>query len=118
VRQVLFNLLGNACKFTRAGTITLSARRDGDAGAEQLVFAVSDTGVGMTAEQLAAVFREFEQGDPSVERTYGGTGLGLAISRHLCRLMGGDLTAESAPGRGATFTAVLPADVERTLPSA
>jgi signal transduction histidine kinase len=118
VRQVLFNLIGNACKFTSAGTIAISGRRDGDPGAEQVVFEVSDTGVGMSPEQLAAAFREFEQGDPSVAHTYGGTGLGLSISRHLCRLMGGELTADSAPGRGTTFRAVLPADVERALPSA
>ena len=118
VRQVLFNLLGNACKFTKIGTVTLEARRDGDPGAEQIVFAVSDTGIGMTAEQLGAAFREFEQGDPSVAGTYGGTGLGLAISRRLCRLMGGELTAASTPGRGTTFRAVLPADVERALASA
>ena len=118
LRQVLFNLLGNACKFTRDGVVTVSGRRvAGDAG-EQLVLTVADTGVGMTAAQLAALFREFEQGDPAVERAYGGSGLGLAISRRLCRLMGGDLTAESEPGRGATFTAVLPADAATAAPTA
>jgi signal transduction histidine kinase len=118
VRQVLFNLIGNACKFTRGGTVSITARRAGDPGAEQLVFTVADTGVGMSPEQLATVFREFEQGDPSVAHAYGGTGLGLAISRRLCRLMGGELAAESTLGSGTTFRAVLPVDAEPALPSA
>jgi signal transduction histidine kinase len=111
VRQVLFNLLGNACKFTRDGTITLSARRVADGADEHLVFAVTDTGVGMTREQLAVAFSEFEQGGPGAVRVEGGTGLGLAISQRLCRLMGGDLIGESEPGRGTTFRAVLPAEI-------
>jgi len=108
VRQVLFNLLGNACKFTRGGTITLSAQRVADGDEARVVFAVADTGVGMTSEQLASAFREFEQGGPTAQHAEGGTGLGLAISQRLCRLMGGDLLAESAPGRGSTFRAVIP----------
>jgi len=108
LRQVLFNLLGNACKFTRNGTITLSAQRVADGDGVRIVFAVADTGVGMTPEQLAGAFREFEQGGPTAVHAAGGTGLGLAISQRLCRLMGGDLLSESETGRGTTFRAVLP----------
>ena len=111
VRQVLFNLMGNACKFTRNGTISLSARRVTDGASSRIVFAVTDTGPGMTPEQLAAAFREFEQGGPGAPRAEGGTGLGLSISHRLCRLMDGDLLAESAPGQGTTFRAVLPVAV-------
>jgi signal transduction histidine kinase len=110
VRQVLFNLLGNACKFTRNGTITLAAQRVADGESARIVFAVTDTGVGMTPEQLASAFREFEQGGPAAVHVEGGTGLGLAISQRLCRLMGGDLLAESEPGKGTTFRAVIPAE--------
>jgi signal transduction histidine kinase len=112
VRQVLFNLLGNACKFTRQGSITLTAERVADGTEPRVVFTVSDTGPGMTPAQLAAAFREFEQGGAGAPRAAGGTGLGLAISRRLCELMGGELLADSAPGRGTTFRAVLPAEVE------
>ena len=108
VRQVLFNLLGNACKFTRDGTITLTAHRVADGDDARIVFAVADTGVGMTPGQLAGAFREFEQGGPTAPRAEGGTGLGLAISQRLCRLMGGDLVGESEAGRGSTFRAILP----------
>jgi signal transduction histidine kinase len=118
LRQVLFNLIGNACKFTRDGTVTVAARRDGGSAAGLIAFEVRDTGVGMSPEQLALAFHEFEQVDPSLAGADGGTGLGLPISQRLCRMMGGDLTAASAPGRGTTFTAVLPADMERVLSSA
>ena len=111
VRQVLFNLMGNACKFTRNGTISLSARRVTDGASSRIVFAVTDTGPGMTPEQLAAAFREFEQGGPGAPRAEGGTGLGLSISHRLCRLMDGDLLADRAPGQGTTFRAVLPVAV-------
>jgi len=108
LRQVLFNLLGNACKFTEDGTITLAARRAEDLDGGRMVFEVADTGIGMTAEQLESAFREFEQGGPSASHGRGGTGLGLVISRRLCRLMGGELLAESQPGQGTTFRAVVP----------
>jgi signal transduction histidine kinase len=108
VRQVLLNLLANACKFTHGGTVTLEAARVVEDGAAWLRLSVQDTGPGMTAEQLARLFEPFSQGDASTTRHHGGTGLGLAISRRLCRAMGGDLTVESAPGTGATFTARLP----------
>jgi PAS domain S-box-containing protein len=104
IRQVLFNLLSNASKFTEQGTITLDVARDGDA----MSFAVSDTGIGMTPEQAARLFEAFVQADASIAARYGGTGLGLAISRRLCRLMGGDIAVASEPGRGSTFTVRLP----------
>jgi hypothetical protein len=96
VRQALLNLASNAVKFTQQGTVTLSALRDGD----WIVMRVSDTGIGMTPEQIARLFQDFTQADASTTRKYGGTGLGLAISRRFCRMMGGDITVESAPGVG------------------
>ena len=107
LRQTLFNLLSNAAKFTDHGTITLTVKREPD---DWLTFAVSDTGVGMTEEQVARLFEAFSQAEASTRSRYGGTGLGLAISRHFCRLMGGDLTVESTYGQGATFTVRLPVD--------
>jgi signal transduction histidine kinase len=108
VRQALFNLLSNAAKFTDHGTISLKVHREPD---DWLTFAVSDTGIGMTEEQLSRLFEAFSQAEASTRSTYGGTGLGLAISRHFCRLMGGDLTVESVHGAGSTFTVRLPAGV-------
>jgi PAS domain S-box-containing protein len=110
LRQALFNLLSNACKFTDHGTITLLALREADDGGERLVFRVSDTGIGMTAEQLAKLFQAFSQADASTTRKFGGTGLGLAITRHFCQMMGGDIAVDSEPGRGSTFTIDLPAE--------
>jgi GAF domain-containing protein/DNA-binding response OmpR family regulator/anti-sigma regulatory factor (Ser/Thr protein kinase) len=111
VRQALFNLLSNACKFTERGTVTLAAAREAGDGGDRMVFTVSDTGIGMTEEQMGRLFQEFTQAEAATSRRYGGTGLGLALSRRLCRLMGGDVTVESAPGRGSTFTMRLPAEV-------
>jgi GAF domain-containing protein len=105
VRQALFNLLSNAAKFTDHGTISLTVSRESDAW---LTFAVADTGIGMTEEQLGRLFEAFSQAEASTRSKYGGTGLGLAISRHFCRLMGGDLTVESVHGEGSTFTVRLP----------
>jgi signal transduction histidine kinase len=109
VRQALFNLLSNAAKFTEQGTISLTVEREAD---DWLTFAVSDTGIGMTEEQLGRLFEAFSQAEASTRSTYGGTGLGLAISRHFCRLMGGDLTVESVYGEGSTFMVRLPAVVQ------
>ncbi|TGD94981.1 hybrid sensor histidine kinase/response regulator [Methylobacterium nonmethylotrophicum] len=109
VRQCLVNLLGNAAKFTEAGTITLSARRDHEGAAEWLTFAVADTGIGLTEEQIGRLFERFAQADESTTRQFGGTGLGLAITRAFCRRMGGDITVTSTYGAGATFTIRLPA---------
>ena len=105
VRQSLFNLLSNAAKFTQDGEITLDIRRGGD----DLWFTVRDSGIGMTAEQMAGLFEAFAQADASTTRKYGGTGLGLAITRRFCRMMGGDATVESEPGVGSVFTLRLPA---------
>src|SRR3954452_15221067 len=109
VRQSLSNLLSNAAKFTKRGRIRLEAKRlAGDAGS-WLEFRVTDTGIGMTPEQIARLFQPFSQADASTTRHYGGTGLGLAITRHFCRILGGDVTVESEPGKGSTFTVILPA---------
>ncbi len=107
LRQCLFNLLSNASKFTEGGTITLAARR----AADDLVFAVSDTGIGMTAEQQERLFQRFSQADASTTRRFGGTGLGLAITRAFAGLMGGEVTVASEPGRGSQFTLRIPASL-------
>jgi GAF domain-containing protein/CheY-like chemotaxis protein len=111
VRQALFNLLSNACKFTDRGTISLVVTREAVGDQDWMVFNVSDTGIGMTPEQLARLFEAFSQADAATTRKYGGTGLGLALSRRLCRMMGGDVTVESQADRGSTFTIRLPARV-------
>ena len=107
VRQTLFNLLSNSCKFTEQGAIDLTVERQ----EERILLRVRDTGVGMTSEQQSRLFEAFTQADASTSRKYGGTGLGLAISRRFCRMMGGDLDCESEPGKGSTFTVVLPLHV-------
>jgi len=134
VRQTLFNLLGNATKFTDHGHLSLEVRREKvtpaeepttdapptsdtpkmDAVTDRIVFVVRDTGIGMTPDQLSRIFEAFMQADSSTTRKYGGTGLGLPISRNFCRLMGGDLLVESEYGKGSTFTITLPAKVSRT----
>jgi signal transduction histidine kinase/CheY-like chemotaxis protein len=111
VRQALFNLLSNACKFTDHGTVSLTVGREAVDHVDWMMFRVADTGIGMTPAQLARLFEAFTQADAATTRRYGGTGLGLALSRRLCRMMGGDVTAESEPGRGSTFTIRLPARV-------
>jgi len=131
VRQTLFNLLSNACKFCEKGVITLRVGKEeckmqnletsqsGGAAGDLLPssfslrhFSVTDTGIGMTSEQLGKLFRAFTQADASTTRKYGGTGLGLAISRKFCLLMGGDLTVSSELGKGSIFTVTLPAEVK------
>jgi PAS domain S-box-containing protein len=145
VRQIIFNLLSNASKFTERGKITLTVERMKDEGGRMdermkaegermndssiddifilhpssfILFKVADTGIGMTPEQLDKLFQEFSQADASTTRKYGGTGLGLAISRHFCQMMGGDILVESTVGRGSTFTVRLPAQVAKTEPTA
>src|SRR2546425_4216720 len=108
VRQALLNLMSNANKFTDHGTITIDARPDGDGGRDWVTIAVTDTGIGMTAEQMGKLFQEFFQAESSTARKYGGTGLGLAISRRFCQMMGGDITVASEPSCGSTFTIRLP----------
>jgi signal transduction histidine kinase len=112
LRQALLNLLSNANKFTEKGTITIAARQGQENGHDWIVLAVADTGIGMTAEQMARLFQEFSQADASTTRKYGGTGLGLAISKRFCQMMGGDITVESEPGRGSTFSIRLPRIVD------
>jgi GAF domain-containing protein len=107
LRQVLLNLLSNACKFTKEGEIALQVRKVAD-GRDWIEFAVSDTGIGMTPEQQAKLFEEFSQADSLTARRYGGTGLGLAITRKLARMMDGDVTVTSEPGKGSVFTVRLP----------
>jgi signal transduction histidine kinase len=107
LRQILFNLLSNACKFTKDGEVKLKARRLGD-GRGWIEIAVADSGIGMTAEQQAKLFEEFTQADASTAQRFGGTGLGLAITRKLARMMGGDVTVTSEPGKGSAFTVRLP----------
>jgi PAS domain S-box-containing protein len=133
VRQALFNLLSNASKFTEKGTITLRVTKESGVRSQEseagqdfrrsspdswllnsVSFRVTDTGIGMTPEQLGRLFQAFSQADSSTTKKYGGTGLGLAISRKFCHLMGGELTVESEPGKGSTFTVSLPAEVRET----
>ena len=107
LRQILLNLLSNACKFTKQGEVKLKVRKVVNGG-DWIELAVSDTGIGMTAEQQAKLFEEFTQADSLTARRYGGTGLGLAITRKLARMMGGDVTVTSEPGKGSVFTVRLP----------
>jgi signal transduction histidine kinase len=110
LRQILLNLLSNACKFTKQGEVKLKARRVANGG-DWIELAVSDTGIGMTPEQMAKLFEEFSQADASTARRFGGTGLGLAITRKLARMMGGDVTVASESGKGSVFTVRLPGGV-------
>jgi PAS domain S-box-containing protein len=111
VRQTLFNLLSNASKFTENGTITLTVSRETVGDVPWVSFAVTDTGIGMSPEQLSKLFQAFTQADVSTTRKYGGTGLGLVITRRFCQMMGGDIMVESTEGEGTTFTMRLPARV-------
>jgi PAS domain S-box-containing protein len=110
VRQSLFNLLSNACKFTEGGTVRLEAVREEPDGS-WFTFRVADTGIGMTPDHVGKLFKPFSQVDPSATRRFGGTGLGLAITRHFCEAMGGAITVESQPGVGSVFAIRLPATV-------
>jgi PAS domain S-box-containing protein len=110
VRQILFNLLSNAAKFAENGIITIDTTRDAGTGG-WITFRVSDTGIGMSPEQLEKLFQPFTQADASTTRKFGGTGLGLVISKSFCQMMGGDCLVESQPGKGSTFTVRLPGDL-------
>ena len=118
VRQALTNLLSNACKFTRDGTVTIEVERERREGAEWVCFRVSDTGIGMTPEQQTRLFQPFTQADESTTREFGGTGLGLVITRRFCHLMGGEVTMHSEAGKGSTFAIRLPARPRRDLAEA
>ena len=117
IRQALLNLASNANKFTEGGTVTISAKRVTEAGCAWVTMAVTDTGIGLTPEQMGKLFQDFVQADASTSRKYGGTGLGLAISRRFCQMMGGDITVESEVGRGSTFTIRLPAEAGVAQPA-
>jgi PAS domain S-box-containing protein len=118
VRQSLFNLLSNACKFTENGTITLEASRELIDDIDWIKFSVSDTGIGMAPDQMEKLFQPFVQGDASTSRKFGGTGLGMTITHRFCQMMGGEISAASEPGRGTTFTIRLPARVKVHSPAA
>jgi signal transduction histidine kinase len=109
LKQVLLNVVGNACKFTSEGRVRVEARR-ATAHEDTIILNVCDTGIGMTREQTARLFRDYAQGDVSMARRHGGAGLGLAISARLCRLLGGTISVKSEPGVGSTFTITVPAD--------
>ncbi|HEU0105770.1 MAG TPA: response regulator [Vicinamibacteria bacterium] len=118
VRQILFNLLSNASKFTEGGTVRLLVRREEADDGDTVVFRVTDTGIGMTEEQLGKLFQAFSQADASTSRKYGGTGLGLVICRRFAQMMGGDVSVESTMGEGSIFTVRLPARVKRPVKEA
>ncbi len=107
VRQILLNLLSNAAKFTEGGVITVSVARQAESEGERIVFTVSDTGIGMTQEQISRLFQRFVQADASTTRKYGGTGLGLSLTKALSEILGGSIAVESIPGQGTTFTVKL-----------
>jgi adenylate cyclase len=112
LRQALLNLMSNANKFTERGSISIDARQGQENGLEWITMAVSDTGIGMSREQMDKLFQEFSQASSTTASKYGGTGLGLVISKRFCQMMGGDITVESEPGRGSTFAIRLPRIVD------
>ena len=117
VRQGIFNLVSNAAKFTKSGSVVLEVRREDADGQEWVSFSVSDTGIGMSDEQISKVFQPFIQADASTTREFGGTGLGLTITKRFCEMMGGSITIDSEVERGSTFVIRLPAEVsEPTAP--
>jgi CheY-like chemotaxis protein len=118
VRQILFNLLSNASKFTEGGTVRLEVRREDASDGDTIVFRVTDTGIGMTDDQLGKLFQAFSQADVSTSRKYGGTGLGLVICRRFAQMMGGDVSVASTYGQGSVFTVHLPARVKRPVKEA
>ena len=111
LRQALFNLLSNAAKFTHNGEITLVAKREHRPAGDWISLSVRDTGIGIAADKIQILFEEFRQADDSTTRNFGGTGLGLAITRRFCEMMGGNISVDSHPGEGSTFTIHLPAEV-------
>lgn len=113
LRQAVLNLLSNAGKFTKHGRVTLSASRHTERGEDWVRLSVTDTGIGITADNLLKLFKDFNQADASTASKYGGTGLGLALSRHLCRMMGGNIDVQSEFGRGSRFTIRIPAYLEQ-----
>lgn len=118
VRQIVLNLLSNACKFTENGSVAVKVGREGSGDKGWSTISVTDSGIGMTPQQIERLFQEFSQADNSTTRKYGGTGLGLAISRRLARILGGDIAVASAPGEGSTFTLRLPLVVDERIADA
>lgn len=116
LRQAIFNLLSNAAKFTQNGQITLSAERLTRDGRDWFAISVTDSGVGISRQQQQQLFSNFSQANPAIAAKYGGTGLGLSLSQNLCRLMGGEITLESEPGKGSRFTISLPASLDAARP--
>ena len=108
VRQILFNLLSNATKFTERGDITIDVREEHDSHGEWILFQVSDTGIGMTPEELGVLFQDFSQVDSSTTRRHEGTGLGLSICRRFCHMLGGQIAVHSEKAKGSIFTVRLP----------
>jgi signal transduction histidine kinase len=115
LRQSLLNLLSNACKFTEQGSITLTVTQEHQEGRDGFRFQVTDTGIGMTAEQASRIFAAFTQADASTTRQFGGTGLGLTITREFCRMLGGDIHVDSQPGIGSTFSIWIPQAVPKVI---
>jgi signal transduction histidine kinase len=116
LRQVLLNLLSNACKFTENGKVRLSVTRTSVGQMDWIQFKIEDSGIGIPHDKLDLLFKPFSQADASTARKYGGTGLGLALSQQFCRLMGGQILVESFPGSGSVFTVILPAFLEYMQP--
>src|SRR5579859_506665 len=116
VRQILFNLLSNASKFTKEGTVSLDVRRTEISGIDWIEMEVTDTGIGMTEEQLGKLFKDFSQADSSTTRKYGGTGLGLSISKRFAEMMGGNISVTSVMDKGSAFTVRIPAAVGKAEP--
>lgn len=114
LRQILYNVMSNAAKFTRNGAVAITARVDADGHGDRVAIEVADTGIGMSEDQLDRIFGEFIQADSSTTREYGGTGLGLAISRQLAQMLGGDIAASSTEGKGSAFTIRLPIHMPET----
>jgi signal transduction histidine kinase len=111
VQQCLFNLIGNACKFTRRGRVLINVQQESGVDGIWYQIRIRDSGIGITPEQLGGLFTAFNQGDGATTRKFGGTGLGLTISRKLCRMMGGDISVESIPGQGSTFIIRIPGSI-------
>ncbi len=111
LRQILFNLLSNAAKFTKNGTVILEASRENYCGKDWIKFEIKDTGIGLSEKQIKHIFEKFAQAEPATSKKYGGTGLGLAITKKLCQLMKGDVFVESEVGIGSTFTVMLPVSI-------
>jgi signal transduction histidine kinase len=115
-KQCLLNVAGNAVKFTKDGTVTLAMRPVERDGLACFRISISDTGVGMNGDALSRLFNPFEQADGSTTRNFGGTGLGLSITKHLVEAMGGDVSVQSEPGKGSTFTLIFPYALEDAAP--